>query len=79
MNALGPASIHADALGRITTPGAQVFLEIMIADGRLPIQLHFVLEDGSELHLPITIGALEKLYSHLRRFSDAHDPPWATD
>lgn len=55
--------LQLDGLGPFETPAVAGFLGLAIAQGREPTQIRFVLEDGSELRLPIQGHAFEKLAS----------------
>lgn len=56
-----PKHLQLDGLGPFLAPAVVGFLGLTIAEGRLPVQMRFRLEDGSELHLPIQEAALDKL------------------
>jgi hypothetical protein len=51
--------------GLYALPRAEGFVGIVLVGGRLPIQLHFSLADGTEFHLPISDIARERLYTAL--------------
>jgi hypothetical protein len=51
--------------GLYALPRAEGFAGIVLAGGRLPIQPHFSLMDGTEFHLPISDIARERLYTAL--------------
>jgi hypothetical protein len=58
--------------GRYTLPTAEGFVGPGGVAGQLPIQLHFALADGTELHLPMSDIALGRLYTALRGL---YEPP----
>ena len=45
---------------------AEGFLGLAIVGAKLPVQLRFVLEDGVELHLPLTIEVCQSWFLRIR-------------
>ncbi len=56
---LGPPGLYV-------LPEAVGFPGPVIVQDRLPVRLHFVLEDGTEFHLPTTETVLGRLYTALK-------------
>jgi hypothetical protein len=62
--------------GPYVTREAAGFLGLTVAGGRLPVQLRFVLEDDTELHIPISDFALGRLYAQLKgQLEDQEETP----
>jgi hypothetical protein len=60
-----PAPVQLGRPGLYVLPTAVGFAGTVIAGGRLPVRLHFALEDGTEFHLPISDIARERLCTAL--------------
>ncbi len=60
-----PKPARLDPPGPYVLPTAEVFLNLALAGGQLPVQIRFLGPGGVELHLPATESFLEKLYADL--------------
>jgi hypothetical protein len=61
-----PKSVQLTPPGPYVLPTAEVFSNLVFAQGQLPVQIRFLGPGGLELHLPATEHFLEKLYTNLK-------------
>ena len=61
-----PKSVQLTPPGPYVLPTAEVFSNLVFAQGQLPVQIRFLGPVGLELHLPATEHFLEKLYTNLK-------------
>lgn len=61
-----PVPVQLGPPGLYSLPKAVGFGGLVLAQGQLPIRLHFALEDETEFHLPTTDNSLERLYTALK-------------
>lgn len=59
-----PASLGAPGL--YSLPTANGCPSIVLRKGQLPVNVHFVLEDKTEVYIPMSDVALERLYAALK-------------
>ena len=65
--------LPVDGPGPFVLPKVEGFLGLVLAGGQQPVQMRFVLEGGSELHLPIAEYAFDKLLRQFAALRDAKD------
>ena len=66
-----PKPVQLEPPGPYETQAVEAFLGLVISQGELPPRACFVLQDGTELRLPIDTAALENLYHALgQHFGD---------
>jgi len=69
-----PKPVQLGPPGLYSLPSAEECPGLVLAEGRLPTRIHFVLEDGTQFHLPTKDIALERLYRVLKaRFEPPGD------
>ena len=66
-------SLHLPPPGPYRTPVAAAFIDLRVVEYEPSVQLRFLLENGTELCLPIEINALERLYNDLHGNPDIRD------
>lgn len=65
MSNISPKPTRLGPLGPYILPIAEEYVGTEPEAGRLPIRLHFLLEDATELHLPLSNFALKQLCKDL--------------
>ncbi len=66
-----PKPVQLDPPGPYETQAVEAYLGLVVSQGELPPRACFVLQDGTELRLPINTDVLETLYRALgQHFGD---------
>lgn len=61
-----PKPVQLTPPGPYALPTAEVFSNLVFAQGQLPVQIRFFAPGGLELHLPTTERFLQQLYTNLK-------------